>query len=512
MKGRQSSIVIAVLAFAFSLATTHLDAFALLGPFADWMDVTNDFRLPGDVGGPMEINEAYRWNVPVVTYGFDQSFLDYFGSNGVRAVEAAIQILNDLPPASVLTLTNYPTYSQKNNYTANTDGLWDLKSATLSALVEQLGLAQPARYTCSIRRWDDRLKAFVFEYTAGPPWPAGTVAERNFDPVTLMRSYYVNGVLYAAFIQYAAVGTSGIPSVAGTVPFPVDPVENSLTAVADFFSTLSLEPNGEFYTGLTYDDAGGLKFLLATNNLRVESLLPEVNSARPNTEVLRTGTRPGVDKITFLRHPSDTVSGHFLAFTNDFSDNYYLNGVGATQAVERVTQQPDFLFSAGDNSIVSAEQTLPVLRTGTSNWVNNAAVNGGTNGPGVIAPPVRITFHRRGSLVFSGEPSPGDVSAQLFNIRWASFDQSTNGPVLYPNFAAGSVVPLSVRLRLSNGPNILLSHTWQLSVPVGGTAQLQTATGLTNWVSVITVTNNGAVVEWHHSGVSSSQRFFRVTQ
>jgi hypothetical protein len=114
MKGRQTPAVMAALALAFSLATTHLHAFALLGPFADWMEITNDFRHPGDVGGPMEINEAYRWNVPILTYGFDQSFLDFFGSNGVRAVEAALQILNDFPPASVLTLTNYSTYTQQN--------------------------------------------------------------------------------------------------------------------------------------------------------------------------------------------------------------------------------------------------------------------------------------------------------------------------------------------------------------------------------------------------------------
>ncbi|HZR21365.1 MAG TPA: hypothetical protein VFE51_29050 [Verrucomicrobiae bacterium] len=225
----------AALVLTFSVATPRLHAFALIGPFADWMDVTNDFRHSGDIGGPMEIDEAYRWNVPIVTYGFDQSFLDYFGSNGVWAAEAAIQIINDLPPASVLTLTNYPTHSQQLNYTANAEGLWDLKSATLAALIEQLGLAQPTRYTCSVRQWDDSLKGFVNVIAAGPPWPAGTVAERNVDPMTLRPSYYVNDVLYAAFIQYWTVGTSSVPSLVRTVPFPVDPTDNSFNAVADFF-------------------------------------------------------------------------------------------------------------------------------------------------------------------------------------------------------------------------------------------------------------------------------------
>jgi hypothetical protein len=267
-----------------------------------------------------------------------------------------------------------------------------------------------------------------------------------------------------------------------------------------------------FYTGLTYDDAGGFKFLFATNNVHVESLLPEVHSIHPNTEIVRTAMRPGIDKITFMGHPVDPMTGRFLTFTNDFSDRYFLNGVGATQAVERVTQQPDFLFSAGDIGMIFDQAA--VLRTGTSNWMNHAAINGGTNGlgPGVIAPPVRITFHRIGLLLSSEEPSPGVVSVQLLSSHWGSFDQSTNVPVSYPSFAAGSVVPLSVRLRLSSGPDVLLSQTWQLPVPIGGTAQIQTASSLTNWVSIATVTNNGGVVEWFHSSVPSSQRFFRVTQ
>src|SRR5579864_3591296 len=65
-------------------------AFSLLGPFTDWMYATNGYHLGYDIGGPMNINEGYRWNVPVVTYGFGKSFLDYFGSNGVAAVEGAI--------------------------------------------------------------------------------------------------------------------------------------------------------------------------------------------------------------------------------------------------------------------------------------------------------------------------------------------------------------------------------------------------------------------------------------
>jgi hypothetical protein len=132
----------------------RLDAFSLLGPYEPWMQISNCFRLPlapiydkpGDIGGPMCISNGYRWNVPVVTYGFDQSFMDFFGTNGVAAVEGAIQILNDLPPASSVEFTNYPNESEGVNYAAQAQSLYDLQSVTLSLLLEQLGLASPSRF------------------------------------------------------------------------------------------------------------------------------------------------------------------------------------------------------------------------------------------------------------------------------------------------------------------------------------------------------------------------------
>ena len=116
--------------------------FSLLGPYADWMTETNGFRQPGDIGGPMDLGGEYRWNVPVVTYSFDASFMAYFGSNGVAAVESAIGILNSLPPASQINPSNYPPEVTLINYQAAAQGLIDLKSETLFQLIQQLGLAR----------------------------------------------------------------------------------------------------------------------------------------------------------------------------------------------------------------------------------------------------------------------------------------------------------------------------------------------------------------------------------
>ena len=89
-----------VVTLIFITAALRVAAFSLLGPFEPWMDRTNNLRVPGDIGGPMKIDEEHRWNTPVITYGFDQSFVNYFGSNGIAAVENAFAVLNNLPPAS----------------------------------------------------------------------------------------------------------------------------------------------------------------------------------------------------------------------------------------------------------------------------------------------------------------------------------------------------------------------------------------------------------------------------
>ena len=84
--------------FVTAWSVPEARAFSLLGPYEAWMVPQTGFAQPGDIGGPMNLGQEYRWNVPVLAYAFDQSFLDYFGSNGVAAVESAIGILNSLPP------------------------------------------------------------------------------------------------------------------------------------------------------------------------------------------------------------------------------------------------------------------------------------------------------------------------------------------------------------------------------------------------------------------------------
>jgi len=118
-----SKVALGLLGACLAITATCARAFSLLGPYASWMDEAKSFRQPGlDIGGPMNLDEGYRWNVPVLTYGFDASFLEYFGSNGVAAVEGAIDVFNNLPLASQLDPASYPTRVIRVNSRAASQG------------------------------------------------------------------------------------------------------------------------------------------------------------------------------------------------------------------------------------------------------------------------------------------------------------------------------------------------------------------------------------------------------
>src|SRR5258706_580200 len=91
-------------AMALMLVARSASAFALYGPLTaeEWQQIVIGYRegADGDYGvdiaTPRNLGEEYRWNTPVLYYAFDSAFLDYFGSNGVAAVEQAFAILNDV--------------------------------------------------------------------------------------------------------------------------------------------------------------------------------------------------------------------------------------------------------------------------------------------------------------------------------------------------------------------------------------------------------------------------------
>ena len=266
--------------------------------------------------------------------------------------------------------------------------------------------------------------------------------------------------------------------------------------------------SGCFYTGLTADDVGGLRYQLAADNVNFEQSLPDVRIPSPR----RKGTwRPGIEKIAFVRQPTD-LHHRFRSLRYRYTDFYLKNNVLASEAAERDVRQPDFLFCAADTGENSQDTPL-VLRTGTGNWLNLAAANGNTNGegPGIIRPPIKITFHKLGPCIVTGAQG-GPYS---YNYGWGSFNDPNQIPVLYPVITSSNSSEFTIRLRFwiqdgSGGSSQATNGTWHLPISIGGQASLQISTNQTDWQTVATATNTGSVTEWYHDGNTNSPTYFRA--
>jgi hypothetical protein len=298
-----------------ALGLQSASAFSLLGPVNEpWQTAEIGYNpLPRDAlpTAPKNISEEYRRNIPVLYYSFDANFIEYFGTNGMYAIDQAMAILNGLTNVSSYSknLTEFPLAVTRENPTATALSLRDLKSTTLHLMVEQLGLAEPERYTWTLH---DR-------FNEGPlPCPDNMdylVVKRNFDvtPTPLdqyQASSYVNGVLYSYFIREFCAAPP--PSIAEAIEIPVDPLDVTFTAVAAS-DTLNFEENallnpGKYYLGLTRDDVAGLRYLLRQNNMNWES-------TGPTSLALITNTSPQLlftSNLTQLASQSLTNDGPTL--------------------------------------------------------------------------------------------------------------------------------------------------------------------------------------------------------
>ncbi len=314
-------------AWAGLLAGTVQGAFgfSLLGQFDTWQvtQLSYDRGFTGfnegpatvgdaPIGGPMNLGEEFRWNIPVLYYSYDQSFLDYFGSNGVFAIDQAMAILNGVTNVSSYSaeLSEVPLEATRINFRAQALGLLDLKSAALHIMVEKLGLADPVRYTWCLR-------ARVLPPGAMCPAYDYLVIKRNFDPVTFEPSSYVNGTLYT----YRIVEFCPVLDFAEAFEHRVDPAQTFYTAVAS-----PGQSDGSFYTGLTRDDVGGLRYLLNTNNVNLEDSGPgTLTLVTNNSAQLLTTSNLALFAQQALTNDQATLQGLYpnlviLSVTNTFTN------------------------------------------------------------------------------------------------------------------------------------------------------------------------------------------------
>jgi hypothetical protein len=464
-------------------------AFSLIGPFDTWQVNTIGYQLGGDIGGPQNLGEEYRWNTPVIVYGFDSSFLDYFGARGVEAIERQIENLNKLPAFSEMSrdLSEFPIDTRRFNYKATALGIVDLGSYALASMVEQLGLAASERYVWTLRSRTATPDPLIFNYVT---------IKRNFDPITYEPSSYVNGTLYTYQIMVTGPGP-----IVEAVEVVVDPLAPSVTAVSaladgggsmDLRGTITLKSDGMFYTGLTRDDVGGLRYLYSKSNINTENLATNVvggafgggggtplsgdggsfswwtpvsggtpqqggggaavggggatgGTGTNGVAVVVTAPRPGVDKLRFVRSSFDSAYGQFVTNFVVYTDTFLTNSTLRQQVVSKVVVQPDIVFSASDLGVNAAG--VPLRLTRTAGFVNNSGITGiggraGLNGPGQISGLAQITFSKIGPWFFNVSETTEETATKGF--AWGSFDGSTNAPVVYPS--GTSIRDLEARL------------------------------------------------------------------
>ncbi|MDB6055795.1 MAG: hypothetical protein JWN25_3318 [Verrucomicrobiales bacterium] len=338
------SVLLALMTFSL---TQSAKGFALLGQFASYQIPILGYNTAylGDLGGPMALGDEYRWNVPVVVYGFDETFVDYFGSKGMTEVGKAFGILNNLPPTSKMSaaLTEFPLDTTRQNFRATTASLLDVKSFSLGYMMEGLGLANPERFT-----W------LLYNRTLTGPAPQVTnyfVISRNYDPVTLLQTNAVNGAHYGYVVHEYTV-----PTFYDADEYQkVDPDFVGFHSVASYTLFANV---GTYLTGLTRDDVGGLKYIYSPKNFNNEGVNPSIRLVSGPAAVPGTvgggnvgggvtvgvgatspyGSSFGINSIaTALPNPYDSPFGTIL--TNITLTNV-VGGVINTNVVGGVTNTP----------------------------------------------------------------------------------------------------------------------------------------------------------------------------
>ncbi len=335
-------------------------------------------------------------------------------------------------------------------------GLTDIKSITLWALVEQMGLAWPERYVWDLHQ----------AYTAsGRRIPARKMTEyevvmRNFPVETTLLdnalySPYVNDVLYTFGILYwpNCVIPAGYDWQFFAQSVPVDPFADAWTSVAGSGQLLTsgeaVNPSpGAFYTGLTRDDVAGLRYLYSRNNIATESTA---------TGALLRGTNNlGPQIIT--TQPFSVLA---QALTND----------PATLAA----QFPGLLVSTVTNIYVTNGNFVTAYYT---NYPGPTTTNLGT--PGFLNPPPNSIVPPPGQTAWSGTMD--------FGLFYQQALTNTTGTTYDPATAVAQLVALYPGLVVVGTPvgyptNVITTNfVTFLSVPPGS------AYGNTN-VSTVTVIN-----------------------
>jgi len=213
-----------------------------------------------------------------------------------------------------------------------------------------------------------------------------------------------------------------------------------------------------------------------------------------------TGLYQGVGQIQFVSAPYDSLLGQtFQPITNIYTMVVVSGSKAQNQTFQRVVTAPDIVFSAmdwADPNPAVPEIGVAIFGRNVNFNVNNILPN--LAGPGTINPQSIITLNKVGDVYGNGSlaenslgtnqflseftqmkgvawgSSPNTVFRPSGLLAWASFDSSTNDPVVYPNGASIQNLENQILIQISFSPS-----TTNLTLLNGTNGQPYTATTFT---------------------------------
>ena len=163
-----------------------------------------------------------------------------------------------------------------------------------------------------------------------------------------------------------------------------------------------------------------------------------------------TGIYHGIENVKFVFAQYDSLIGqNFQPITNNYTMVLFdpAQNKDVLQHFQRIVTTPDYLFDAQDMATGPSSGVHGVFTFGRNLDFDTADVPTGQAGPGTITSPTTITFDKVGPVYFNsygdvmnGSPyftnSPGSDITDLYYgeyFVWASYNGTTNAPVVYPN-------------------------------------------------------------------------------
>ena len=160
----------------------------------------------------------------------------------------------------------------------------------------------------------------------------------------------------------------------------------------------------------------------------------------------------GIQRIQYIRVPDtnfDSYNGVFYhPITNTYTMVVKTNGNQyVTRTFQRIVRNPDIRFVAADMATGPSDPLHGVATAARNLNFNPAHILNNLAGPGTITPPTVITFEKVGPVFFNAtgdvlngtpyftETPGGDVNDFYYGVYfvWASYDGSTNDPIVFPN-------------------------------------------------------------------------------